>query len=176
MPNNIQIIQKISQEQVVLVDENDREIGLAEKLAAHLEAKMHRAFSIFVFNSQGELMLQKRAKQKYHSGGLWTNTCCSHPRPNEPLAQAAHRRLREEMGFSCPLREKFNFKYQVEFNNGLTENEYDHVFTGNYDGEPKINPAEADSWKWMNLADLKQDIKNNPDIYSHWLKIAINKF
>jgi isopentenyl-diphosphate delta-isomerase len=161
---------------IVLVDENDNDIRMAEKLAAHLEAKMHRAFSIFIFNSRGELMLQKRAKQKYHSGGLWTNTCCSHPRPNEPLEQAARRRLQEEMGFSCPLTEKFSFKYKVEFDNGLTENEYDHVFTGNYNQEPKINPAEAEDWKWMNLTDLKQDIKNNPDIYSHWIKIAIDKF
>lgn len=167
---------KFTPELIVLVDENDNDIGTEEKLAAHLNGKMHRAFSIFIFNSQGELMLQKRAKQKYHSGGLWTNTCCSHPRPNEPLEQAACRRLKEEMGFNCQLTEKLSFKYKVKFDNGLTENEYDHVFTGIYEQDPKINPAEAENWKWMNLADLKRDIKNNPDIYSHWIKIAIDKF
>ncbi|PIR92916.1 isopentenyl-diphosphate delta-isomerase [Candidatus Falkowbacteria bacterium CG10_big_fil_rev_8_21_14_0_10_43_10] len=168
------IVNEIAQEHIILVDENDNNIGVAEKISAHVNAQMHRAFSIFVFNSKGELMLQKRAKKKYHCGGLWSNTCCSHPRPNEPIERGIHRRLREEMGFDCPLEEKFSFKYKITFDNGLTENEYDHVFAGKYENNPVLNPAEADGWRWISLPELKSDIKKNHNRYTHWLKIAIN--
>jgi len=128
----------VAKELVVLVDENDNEIGVEEKINAHRKGLLHRAFSIFVFNSKNELLLQKRAADKYHSGGLWSNTCCSHPRPGENLKDAAHRRLQEEMGFDCSLREVFSFLYKKSFDNGLTEHELDHVFFGKFDGIPKL--------------------------------------
>ncbi len=164
------------EERVILVDENDREIGTGEKIKTHIEGKLHRAFSIFVFNSKGELLLQKRARNKYHSGGLWTNTCCSHPRPGETIEKAAHRRLREEMGFDCVLKEIYSFTYQVEFEYNLFENEYDHVLQGEFDGEPMLNPEEASDCKWIDVEKLKKDIQDNPDNYTHWLKISIDIF
>jgi len=167
---------KNRQNNIILVDENDNEIGVAEKLVAHKNAQLHRAFSIFIFNRKSELMLQKRARHKYHSGELWTNTCCSHPRPGENTESAAHRRLKEEMGFDCPLAEKFHFTYTASFGNGLAENEFDHVFIGTYDQEPRVNSQEASGWRWMNVPDLKKDIDKNPQNYTHWLKIAIDKF
>ncbi|MGC8851384.1 MAG: isopentenyl-diphosphate Delta-isomerase, partial [Candidatus Micrarchaeia archaeon] len=138
-------------EQVILVDENDRELGVGEKMEVHRNGQLHRAFSIFVFNSDGKLLIHQRAKEKYHSGGLWTNTCCSHPRPGEKLDEAIHRRLVEEMGFDCPLKEVFSFVYQVKFENGLFEHELDHVYIGKFDGDPKPNPAEVMDWKWVDL-------------------------
>lgn len=163
-------------EKVILVDKNDKEIGFDEKLKAHQNGgKLHRAFSIFIFNSKKELLLQKRAQGKYHSALLWTNTCCSHPRPAEVLSAAAHRRLKEEMGFDCDLSEKFSFIYKVDLENGLSENEFDHVFFGKFDVEPKPNPKEADSWQWIGLEELKQDIKQNPEKYTYWLKLSLNK-
>jgi len=162
-------------EKVILVDKNDKEIGIGEKLRTHKEGKLHRAFSIFVFNSNGELLLQRRAKSKYHSGGLWTNTCCSHPRVGEALREAVHRRLKEEMGFDCELKEAFTFAYKVKFDNGLFENEYDHVFIGKFDGKPKPNPEEIDEWKWIDLEELKNDIKGNPSNYTYWLRASIDK-
>lgn len=161
--------------EVVLVDENDNVIGTGEKIKTHQEGKLHRAFSIFVFNSKGELLLQKRAKSKYHSGGLWTNTCCSHPRPRESIEEAIHRRLKEEMGFDCELKEMFSFSYEVKLDNNLFEHEYDHVFIGNFDGEPTPNPEEVDEWKWVDVEELKKDIQGNPDSYSYWLRISIDK-
>lgn len=163
-------------EEVILVDSNDKEIGAGEKLKTHQQGKLHRSFSIFVFNSNDELLLQKRAQAKYHCAGLWTNTCCSHPRPGEPIEEAVHRRLKEEMGFDCELKEVFSFTYKAEFDNGLIENEYDHVFTGRFDGEPILNPKEADDWKWVGVEELKKDIKENPSKYTPWLRIAIDKF
>jgi len=162
-------------EYILLVDENDNVIGKEEKIKTHKEGKLHRAFSIFVFNSNGELLLQKRAKSKYHSAGLWTNTCCSHQRDGETLEKAIHRRLKEEMGFNCKLKEKFTFTYKVKFDNGLFENEYDHVFFGKFDGEPIPNPEEVDEWKWVDLEDLKKDIRENPSNYTYWLKVSIKK-
>ena len=135
-------------EQVILVDEKDKEIGLEEKIKAHKEGKLHRAFSVFVFNQKGEMLLQRRALTKYHSGGLWTNTCCSHPRKGEDVDKAASRRLKEEMGFSCGLKEVFSFIYKTGFDNGLMEHEFDHVFVGAYESEPKINPEEVAEYKW----------------------------
>ena len=160
---------------ILTVDKNDNIIGKEEKIKTHQLGKLHRAFSIFVFNSKGELLLQRRAKTKYHSGGLWTNTCCSHPRVGETLEKSIHRRLKEEMGFDCELKEIFSFIYKVKFDNGLFEHEYDHVFIGNFDGEPNPNPEEVDEWKWVDLEELKGDIRENPDNYTYWLKVSIDK-
>jgi len=160
------------EEQVVLVNEKDEEIGLMGKQEAHEKAVLHRAFSVFVFNSKNELLLQQRAYTKYHTPGLWTNTCCSHPRSGEAVGVAARRRLKEEMGFTCELKKAFDFIYKAPFDNGLTEHEFDHVFTGTYDGEPVINPAEVNDWMWIGMDKLKQDIDANPAIYTVWFKIA----
>ena len=162
----------MTEEQVVLVNENDIETGLIGKMEAHEKALLHRAFSVFVFNSKNELMVQQRALTKYHTPGLWTNTCCSHPRPGEKVSDAANRRLQEEMGFSCKLKKVFDFVYRAPFENGLTEHEFDHVFMGNYEGEPEINPEEVNAWKWIGLEELKKDIHANPSDYTVWFKIA----
>lgn len=161
--------------EIILVDKNDNEIGTEEKLKTHQQGKLHRAFSILVFNSKNELLIQQRAKTKYHTPGLWTNTCCGHPSKGENLEQAVHRRLKQEMGFECDLKEIFSFIYKAKFDNGLTEHEYDHVFVGNFDGEPKLNPKEADDYKWMLLEKIKEDIKNNPKKYTPWFIILIKK-
>ena len=161
-------------DRVILVDKDDNEVGAMSKLEAHREARLHRAFSVFVCNSRNELLLQKRALDKYHSGGLWTNTCCSHPSPGETVLDAARRRLRQEMGFDCPLREIFTFLYQVDFSNGLTEHELDHVLIGTHEGDPAPNPQEVEAWKWVPLQELRQDISQNPGRYSYWLRICIN--
>ena len=136
-------------------NENDEEIGSMEKMQAHVEAKLHRAFSVFVFNSKKELMLQQRAVHKYHSGGLWTNTCCSHPRPGESTKDAALRRMEEEMGFTCNVEEKFSFLYCRKLDKGLTENELDHVFIAHSDTQPVINREEVESWKYIGLSELR---------------------
>ena len=166
----------MSEEKVILVDENDKPIGLMEKIEAHEKALLHRAFSVFVLNSKNELMLQQRAKHKYHSPGLWTNTCCSHQRENETTLNAGNRRLMEEMGFSTPLKEKFSFIYKAAFDNGLTEHEYDHVLLGYYENDPVLNKDEAENWKWMAISEIKIDIKNNPNSYTPWFKIIFEKF
>lgn len=160
---------------VILVDENDNQIGVEEKLKAHQNANLHRAFSIFVFNDKNELLLQQRALDKYHSGGLWTNTCCSHPRPKEETINAAERRLQEEMGFSCELSLVFSFKYKAIFDNGLTENEFDHVFVGKYDNEIVPNKIEVNAYKWVDLKWLEKDIKTNQEIYTVWFKICFER-
>jgi isopentenyl-diphosphate delta-isomerase len=167
----------MTSEQVVLVDENDKEIGTEEKMAAHQNGgKRHRAFSILIFNDKNELMLQQRAFSKYHAGGLWTNTCCSHPRPGESTVAAAHRRLIEEMGFDTELKEIFSFKYQVKLDHNLTENEYDHFFIGKYNLEPKINKEEAEAWKWITEENLNRDIKANLLKYTFWFKEIWKEF
>ena len=158
------------EEQVILVDTNDVSIGTEEKMAAHRAGKLHRAFSIFVFNNKREVMLQQRASTKYHCPGLWTNTCCSHPRPGEETSAAAERRLKEEMGFVTELKEIFSFTYRVEFDNGLTEHEFDHVFIGRYDGEPILNPAEAEAWRWVSLPALEKEMEAEPEQFTYWLK------
>ena len=160
---------------VILVNKNNRRIGIEEKIKAHKEGKLHRAFSIFIFNSKGELLVQQRAKTKYHSGNLWSNSVCSHPKPNETYLQATHRRLKEEMGFDCKLKKLFCFVYNADFQNGLIENEYDCVFIGKYDGKIQPNKKEVQNCKWTSLKDLKEDIKKNPDKYSVWLKIILEK-
>lgn len=164
------------EETVILVDVSDRQIGVAEKLQAHRDGLLHRAFSIFVLNSQGQLLLQRRAKHKYHSGGLWTNTCCSHPRDRETTVLAAHRRLQEEMGFDCELRELFSFVYRAKLDNDLTEYEFDHVFVGYSDREPILNPEEAEAWKWIDLQTLQADIQQHPESYTYWLRDCCDRF
>lgn len=159
---------------IILVNENDEPIGASEKLEAHQLGKLHRAFSIFIFNSKGELLLQKRASSKYHSGGLWSNTCCSHPRVNEDTLSAAHRRLQEEMGLDCDLKEVHRFVYKIKFDNGLTEYEYDHVLVGKSDEAPKLNLEEVEDWKWVKLSQLCEDVKNSPENFTSWLKICLN--
>ena len=162
-------------EQIILVDEKDQQIGEMEKMQAHAEGRLHRAFSVFIFNSKGEMLLQQRAKSKYHSGGLWTNTVCSHPRVGEDLLSEVHRRLQEEMGFDTEVKEIFSFIYKVPLDNDLFEHEFDHVFVGFYDGEPKINPQEAESYKWVTLDDIQFDIEIDPQNYTEWFKIIFEK-
>jgi len=166
----------VKEEKVILVNEKDEQIGLMPKLEAHEKALLHRAFSVFIFNKKNELMLQQRALNKYHSPGLWTNTCCSHQREGESNIEAGKRRLNEEMGFVTDLEETISFIYKAPFDNGLTEHEFDHVLVGYYDDEPKINLDEAASWKWMPLDDVKIDIGVHPELYTEWFKIIFNKF
>ncbi|ARN76604.1 isopentenyl-diphosphate delta-isomerase [Nonlabens spongiae] len=163
-------------EQVILVNENDEKVGLMEKIEAHEKALLHRAFSVFVINDNNEIMLQQRAHDKYHSPGLWTNTCCSHQRDGESNIAAGRRRLQEEMGFTTDLKELFNFIYIAPFDNGLTEHELDHVMVGSFNGEPQLNPDEAADYKWMTADDIKKDIAQNPDIYTEWFKIIFDKY
>lgn len=169
------IIFVVMEEQVVLVNENDEQIGLMPKMEAHEKAVLHRAFSVFTFNKKGELLLQQRAAHKYHSPLLWTNTCCSHQREGETNIEAGKRRLQEEMGFSTDLKEVFSFIYKAPFDNGLTEHELDHVMVGDFDGIPNINRDEVESFKWMKLEDVKKDIEENPDIYTAWFKIIFKE-
>lgn len=163
-------------EKVILVNEKDEQIGLMEKIEAHEKALLHRAFSVFVFNENNELMIQQRAFSKYHSPGLWTNTCCSHQREGETNVEAGKRRLQEEMGFSTDLEDTISFIYKAPFDNGLTEHEFDHILIGNFEGEPKLNPDEVAAWKWVSLEDLKRDMKKNPHIYTEWFKIIFEKY
>ena len=164
------------EEQVILVNENDEPIGLMGKMEAHEKGLLHRAFSVFVFNSKQEVLLQQRAACKYHSPNLWTNTCCSHPRAGETNQQAGERRLQEEMGLQVPLQEVFSFIYKAPFDNGLTEHEYDHVLIGYSDAQPQINPEEVASWKWLSLEAIKEDILQEPEQYTAWFKIIFEKF
>ena len=163
------------EEQVVLVDENDNPIGLMEKIEAHEKAVLHRAFSVFIFNKKGELMLQQRAAHKYHSPLLWTNTCCSHQRDGESNIDAGKRRLQEEMGFVTDIKEVFSFIYKAPFDNGLTEHELDHVMVGYYEDAPDLNNEEVEAYKWMLLEDVKDDIASNPNEYTEWFKIIFEK-
>ncbi len=162
-------------ESVILVNGNDIEIGLMEKMEAHEKALLHRAFSVFIFNKKGDLLMQQRALRKYHSGGLWTNTCCSHPRPNEDTLLGAQRRLKEEMGFEADLKKVFHFTYKTEFTNGLTEHEFDHVFVGTYDGiiEPDFN--EVESYAYRSIPLLQAFIDKHPDFFTEWFLIAFPK-
>ena len=165
-----------TRDMVVLVDENDNKVGLEEKLKAHQNGgKLHRAFSIFVFNSKGQLMLQQRAITKYHAAGLWANTCCSHPFDGEPIVGAGHRRLREELGFDCELKEAFSFIYHADVGNGLRENEFDHVLIGRYDLPPKPDPTEVSTWKFIGMEELASEIKTHPEEYVPWLRIVFPK-
>ena len=166
----------MTEENVILVNENDEQIGLMPKLEAHEKALLHRAFSVFVLNEQNEIMLQQRAHQKYHSPLLWTNTCCSHQREGETNMEAGSRRLFEEMGFKTQLKELFHFIYKAPFDNGLTEHELDHVMIGYYNENPEINKEEVEAWKWMKIEDVKTDIQKQPEIYTVWFKIIFDEF
>jgi len=162
-------------EYVVRVNDNDIDIGKMEKTEAHIRGKRHRAFSIFIFNHKKQLLLQKRAESKYHSGGLWTNTCCSHPRPNEKLMVAAHRRLKEEMGFDCALSELFVFRYTAQLDKGLIENEIDHVIFGEYNENPKPNSDEVSAYAWHTLDEIATNINEAPETYTFWFKVAVKE-
>lgn len=166
----------MKEEQVILVNEKNEKIGLMPKMEAHEKALLHRAFSVFIFNNNNDLMLQQRALNKYHSPGLWTNTCCSHQRDGETNIQAGKRRLEEEMGFVADLQESISFIYKAPFDNGLTEHEYDHVLIGKYNDEPSINLDEVASWKWMPIEAIKADIALHPDNYTEWFKIIFDKY
>jgi farnesyl-diphosphate farnesyltransferase len=161
-------------EEVVLVNERDEIVGTEEKIRTHQLGALHRAFSIFIFNSEGQLLLQRRTSTKYHSKGLWSNTCCGHPRLGESTHEASLRRLHEEMGFDCDVREVFQFVYQAQLDDGLIEHEYDHVFVGTFDGNPVPDENEVDGWKWINLASLKIDLEENSAIYTFWFRIALD--
>jgi isopentenyl-diphosphate delta-isomerase len=163
---------KTDLELIALVNEEDDITGYAEKLEVHKTGLLHRAFSVFVLNNNNELLLQRRSFNKYHSGGLWTNTCCSHMFRDEDFNKSVHRRLKEEMGFDCELQFAFKFRYDVAFKNGLFENELDHVYIGYFNGNPKPNPMEACDWKWASLDELRKDIILNEDLYTYWFKIA----
>ena len=160
---------------VIVVNKNDKEIGIMEKMEAHRQGQLHRAFSIFIFNAKKEMLLQKRAIKKYHSGGLWTNTCCSHPRPGEDMDVAANRRLMEEMNFSCHLKKTFSFIYKKEVDNYLIEHELDHVYIGTFNGEPSPNKLEVLEWKFAEIDWIKKDIKLHPENYTEWFKISLGK-
>jgi isopentenyl-diphosphate Delta-isomerase len=160
---------------LILVDENDVPVGTADKMEVHQKALLHRAFSIFIFNSKGDMLLQQRATGKYHSGGLWTNACCSHPYFGQDTLAAAEKRLHEEMGFTTPLTKAFDFIYQAAFDNGLTEYEYDHVFAGRYNGEIVPNKDEVEDYCFMNMEEIKNSIQSHPKKYTEWFKIAFPK-
>ena len=164
------------EEKVILVSKVDEQLGLMGKMEAHEKGILHRAFSVFVFNKKGELLLQQRALDKYHSPGLWTNTCCSHQRDGESNIEAGKRRLQEEMGFNCDLKEMFWFVYKAAFDNGLTEHELDHVMIGHYEDDPVVNPEEAAAFKWMAMEDVKKDMQVQPELYTEWFKIIFNEY
>lgn len=162
-------------EYVVLVNKNNQPLGTMEKMEAHERGELHRAFSVFIFNTEGQMLLQRRADEKYHSPGLWTNTVCSHPRTGEKVDEAAHRRMMEEMGFDCDIKEAFSFIYKADVGDGLTEHEFDHVFIGTYDQKPTPNPDEVGDWKYIWPGELYADIEKHPDNYTVWFKIAVKQ-
>lgn len=162
-------------EQVVLVDEQDREIGAMEKMEAHRVGKLHRAFSVLVFNSKGESLIQQRAASKYHSAGLWTNACCSHPRPGESIQSAARRRLQEEMGIQADPTFAYKFIYRIQLDDQLTEHEFDHVFKATYDGAPVMDPAEVQNWKFVAIDELLKDVARSPQKYTYWFRLILRR-
>ena len=164
------------EEQVILVNEKDEPIGLSDKQKAHETGALHRAVSVFIFNKKGELLLQKRASSKYHGAGLWTNTCCTHPRNGETNIACAHRRLKEEMGFDTELEERFSFIYKSEVENGLVENEFDHVFFGVYDGDINLNEEEVEDCTFVSLGNVSKDADQHPERFSIWFRIILEKF
>lgn len=165
----------MKEEQVILVNKQDEQTGLMGKMEAHEKARLHRAFSVFVYNDKQELMIQQRAKHKYHTPGLWANTCCSHPREGEDIIEAGKRRLQEEMGFQTNLKKTTSFIYKAAFDNGLTEHEYDHILVGHYNKKPQINPDEVADWKWISLEELKKEVAENPTKFTAWFKIILEK-
>jgi isopentenyl-diphosphate delta-isomerase len=160
-------------EMVILVDQEDKAIGTMEKMEAHRKGELHRAFSVLIFNSKGEILLQKRAAQKYHSGGLWTNACCSHPLMGEKMEDAARRRLQEEMGIDVQPVFSYKFIYKTNLDRNLIEHEYDHVFIGTFDGDPDVNKNEVDEWKYVSVSWLKTDMQQHPDAYTYWFKLIV---
>ena len=160
------------QEEVILVDELDKPLGVMEKMEAHRKALLHRAFSVFIFNANGEMLLQRRAFSKYHSGGLWTNACCSHPRPGEDTCQAAQRRLKQELGFCTRLEKVLDFTYKTVFDNGLTEHEYDHVFVGHYDGAIHPDPEEVAEYRYLPISGIQAMLAAEPDAFTSWFHLA----
>lgn len=165
----------VEEEEVILVDKNDLAIGRMGKMEAHIQCKLHRAFSIFIFNNSGQLLLQQRALEKYHSAGKWTNTCCSHPRPGELTADAAKRRLKEEMNMECEMTPVFTFSYLAELENGLLENEYDHVYFGTCDDLPQPNPLEVADFKYISMEELQLSLSEDHENYTAWLKICFTQ-
>ncbi|MCX6189205.1 MAG: isopentenyl-diphosphate Delta-isomerase [Bacteroidetes bacterium] len=165
----------LKEEEVILVDSNDIELGTMGKMEAHRKGELHRAFSVFIFNTKGELLMQQRALEKYHSGGLWTNTCCSHPRKGETTLNAALRRMQEEMGIECDIKPVFNFIYKAHLDKGLIEHEFDHVFLGVSDSTPEINTLEVLDWKYESMENLSKSIRLNPENYTEWLKDCFDK-
>ena len=162
-------------EMIILVDNNDVEIGTIEKMEAHVKGMLHRAFSVFIFNSKGEMLLQRRALQKYHSGGLWTNACCSHPNVGETLEEAVHRRLIHEMGFDCEVKEIKTFLYHAKLDKDLEEHELDHIFVGYYDKDPIINKDEVEQWKWVSVEELNKELITNPEKFTYWFRVAMGE-
>jgi isopentenyl-diphosphate Delta-isomerase len=158
--------------EVILVDKNDTPVGSMDKIEAHKKALLHRAFSVFIFNSKGEMLLQQRADKKYHSAGLWTNACCSHPAPGQDTSTAASRRLMEELGFTTPLTKAFSFSYRTDFENGLTENEFDHVFTGVYDGRIVADPDEVKDYQFVPMDEIERSVRDSPGRFTSWFIIA----
>jgi isopentenyl-diphosphate delta-isomerase len=175
-PTDQPLARNTPEEKVVLVNEWDEAIGIEDKTRAHLLGALHRAFSVFVINSAGQLLVQKRAATKYHSRNLWSNTCCGHPRPEETIAEASRRRLREEMGFESNLKEVFSFVYRANLEDGLIENEYDHVLVGSFKGVPKPDPAEISEWRWVDTGHLRADLRKHPTIYTYWFRISLDPF
>ncbi|MBN8836613.1 MAG: isopentenyl-diphosphate Delta-isomerase [Sphingobacteriia bacterium] len=165
----------MNMEEVILVDEKDNVVGYMEKMEAHEKAVLHRAFSVFIFNSRGEMLLQQRALKKYHSGGLWTNACCSHPRKDETTLRGAERRLKEEMGIVTPLKKIFDFIYKAEFDNGLSEYEFDHVYVGYSDERPDINLKEVANYTYRSMDFIDQFLNEHPDFYTAWFLLAFPK-
>ena len=160
------------EEQVILVDEKDKPVGVADKGEAHRKGWLHRAFSVFIFNSKGEMLLQQRALHKYHSGGLWTNACCSHPHPGEETMAAVQRRLKEEMGFEVPVEKVFDFMYKTKLDNGLTENEFDHVYTGEYNDKVNFNKNEVMDFCYKDMEGIRHSLQTHPEKYSAWFHLA----
>ena len=161
-------------DQVILVDEQDQPLGTGDKLQTHRDGLLHRAFSVFLFNTAGEMLLQRRAATKYHSPGLWSNTCCSHPRPGEAVLDAAHRRLQEEMGLTSDLSPAFSFIYRIAFDNGLIEHELDHVLIGRTEASPAPHPDEADAWRWIQPDALRADVATHPERYTYWFRYCLD--
>jgi isopentenyl-diphosphate delta-isomerase len=162
-------------EHVILVRPDDAPVGTAEKLHVHRTGALHRAFSVFVFRPDGAMLLQRRAADKYHSPGLWSNTCCSHPRPGEDTSAAAQRRLQEEMGFECDLASPFSFLYRADVGDGLIEHEYDHVFLGEWDGAPRPDPAEVSDWRWIRPDALLRELRTGPNRFTTWFHVAFGE-
>lgn len=163
------------EQQVILVNESDEPIGVAEKMEAHRKGLLHRAFSVFVFNEKGEMLLQQRALHKYHSGGLWTNTCCSHPSPGDDTKEAALKRLNEEMGFETGIKKVFDFVYKTDFDNGLIEHEFDHVFAGEYEGDIVINKTEVMDYCYKSMREIKESLRDKPGNYTRWFHLAFSQ-